>query len=170
MSPTSRPTSLRPRVAMSEDIEIRQITAEETVPLRHSVLWPDHPVSYVLLPEDSTGLHYGAFVPTSSVPVAVISVFHDPLPGVSGASMPAAPKRAARFRKFACDPAHQGRGIGTLLLRHVFEVAKTTMGCSVIWCDARLSTAGWYERRGMRKFGETFFKGDIEYVKMVREL
>ncbi|KAI0352553.1 GCN5-related N-acetyltransferase [Trametes cingulata] len=155
---------------MTADIEIRQIAAEDTVPLRHSVLWPDQPVSYVLLPEDSSGLHYGAFLPTSSNPVAVISVFRDPLPGSLGVSAPFEPERTARFRKFACDPAHQGRGIGTLLLMHVFEIAKTEMGCSVIWCDARVSAAGWYERRGMRKYGEVFYKGDIEYIKMVREL
>ncbi len=78
--------------------------------------------------------------------------------------------KAARFRKFACDPAHQGRGIGTALLKHVFDVAVSEMVCGVIWCDARLSAAGWYERRGMRRFGETFFKGDIEYVRMKAEL
>ncbi|OSC98216.1 GCN5-related N-acetyltransferase [Trametes coccinea BRFM310] len=159
---------------MSVDINIRSISAEETVPLRHSVLWPDHPVSYVLLPEDSSGFHYGAFLPGSSTPVAVISVFYDPLPttgsSASPSQPPAAAQRTARFRKFACDPAYQGRGIGTGLLQHVFDVAAKEMGCSVVWCDARLSAAGWYERRGMRRFGEMFFKGDIEYVRMMREL
>ena len=77
---------------------------------------------------------------------------------------------AARFRKFACDPQHQGKGIGSELLQRVCEAAVTEMECSVIWCDARSSAAGWYERRGMQRFGETFFKGDIEYVRMRREL
>ncbi|KAL1946102.1 hypothetical protein VTO73DRAFT_15229 [Trametes versicolor] len=151
---------------MSVDkIDIRRITAEETVPLRHSVLWPDYPVSYVLLPEDASGLHYGAFLPGSPVAVAVISVFIDPLPTAS-----ASPQPAARFRKFACAPEHQGKGIGTRLLTHVFEVAAGEMGCGVVWCDARTSAAGWYERRGMRRFGEVFFKGDIEYTRMMRAL
>ncbi|KAJ2986901.1 hypothetical protein NUW54_g9586 [Trametes sanguinea] len=43
-------------------------------------------------------------------------------------------------------------------------------GFNVVWCDARLSAAGWYERRGMQRFGEMFFKGEIEYVRMMREL
>lgn len=136
------------------------------MPLRHSVLWPDHPVSHVLLPEDASGRHYGAFLPGSTVAVAVISVFIDPLPAASASPL----EPAARFRKFACAPEHQGKGIGTRLLTHVFEVAAGEMGCGVVWCDARASAAGWYERRGMRKFGEVFFKGDIEYTRMMRAL
>ena len=132
-------------------------------------MWPDHPVSHVLLPEDESGFHYGAFLPESSTAVAVISVFVDPLPPAPNTSTTTS-DRAARFRKFACDPAHQGRGIGTELLRRVSDAARRDMACAVLWCDARVNTAGWYERRGMRRFGETFFKGDIEYVRMKREL
>ena len=153
---------------------IRRITPEETIPLRHSVLWPDHPVSHVLLPEDASGHHYGAFLPHSRTPVAVISAFIDPLPrsDPDASSEPSGSlnAKAARFRKFACDSQHQGKGIGTALLRHVFDAARTEMECGVIWCDARLSAAGWYERRGMRRFGATFFKGDIEYVRMKADL
>ncbi|KAI0691158.1 GCN5-related N-acetyltransferase [Cerioporus squamosus] len=157
---------------MTADVAIRRISAEETVPLRHSVLWPEHPVSYVLLPEDASGYHYGALLPDTATPVAVISVFVDPLPPTPGAICTPSDTsaRAARFRKFACDPRYQGRGIGTMLLKHVFEVAVSEMVCGVIWCDARMSAAGWYERRGMKKYGDTFFKGDIEYVRMMRDL
>ena len=146
---------------------IRRISAEDTVPLRHTVLWPDHPVSYVLLPEDASGFHYGAFLPDISIPVAVISVFIDPLPASEG-DTPSGD--VARFRKFACDPEHQGKGIGSALLKHAFGSAATEMKCVAIWCDARLSAAGWYERRGMTRFGGLFFKGDIEYVRMERSL
>ncbi|OJT02179.1 hypothetical protein TRAPUB_7294 [Trametes pubescens] len=155
---------------MSADkIDIKRVTAEETVPLRHSVLWPDHPVSHVLLPEDASGLHYGAFLPGSPVAVAVISVFIDPLPAAP-ANASSQSQHAARFRKFACALEHQGKGVGTRLLTHVFEVAASELGCGVVWCDARTSAAGWYERRGMRRFGEVFFKGDIEYTRMMRTL
>ncbi|RPD56688.1 GCN5-related N-acetyltransferase [Lentinus tigrinus ALCF2SS1-7] len=149
-------------------VGIRRISAEDTVPLRHSVLWPNHPVSYVLLPEDDSGFHYGAFFPDATTPVAVISVFVDPLPQSSDSS-PSPKIKCARFRKFACDPEHQGKGIGTALLQHAFDAAVREMSCEAIWCDARMSAAGWYERRGMRKFGDVFFKGDIKYVKMKRE-
>ena len=149
--------------------------------LRHSVLWPDKPVSYVLLPEDDAGLHFGAFVPSgeplnTTAPVAVISLFEEALPGNDSRSSPIESTtlgdkpRAARFRKFACDPAFQGQGIGTALLRHAFHHAHTRLGCAVIWCDAMVETAGWYERRGMQRFGDIFYKGHIEYVRMKIEL
>lgn len=164
-------------------MQIQPISASQTVPLRHSVLWPDQPVSYVLLPEDDAGRHFGAFLSRDSSLspeprlVAVISLFPEALPTdhnrlglgleAAGSESPAA---AARFRKFACDPAYQGRGIGTALLRHAFEYAKSAWGCSVVWCDARVATAGWYERRGMQRFGEHFYKGSVEYVKVKIDL
>lgn len=144
---------------MSEP-EFRRIAADETIPLRHSVLWPNHPVSHVRLAEDDLGFHYGAFLPSSDEPVAIISIFKEPLPD------PDRTVPAARFRKFACGPEYQGRGIGTKLLQYVFRIAHAELGCNVMWCDARLSTANWYERRGMTRFGQTFFKKDIEYVRM----
>ncbi|KAI0793144.1 hypothetical protein BC629DRAFT_1593027 [Irpex lacteus] len=166
---------------MSQDISFIRISAEETVPLRHSVLWPDKPVSFVLLPEDSSGYHFGAVKHSNTeeynaenVPIAVISLFKEPLPGTSASSesldSSTRPLAAARFRKFACHPDQQGRGVGTGLLQHVFAVAKEPLKCPVVWCDARLETAGWYERRGMQKFGETFWKGPIEYVRMKIDL
>ena len=47
----------------------------------------------------------------------------------------------------------------------VFEEAKKH---GVIWCDARVSSAGWYEREaiGMSRFGEVFLKEGLEYVRM----
>lgn len=163
-------------LAASEEtnpIEIKQVSPEETVPLRHTVLWPNYPVSHVLLPEDSQGFHYGAFLPQRETPVAVISVFKESLPSDMRRETKVPeeqPAAAARFRKFACEPSHQGRGIGTTLLKYVFEVAARDLECDAIWCDARLATAEWYERRGMSRFGEVFYKGDIPYVRMKASL
>lgn len=131
------------------------------------MLWPNHPVSHVLIPDDHSGFHYGAFLPSNQLPVAVISVFKEPFP----VDLPDNNLRAgARFRKFACDPLFQGRGIGTKLLEHVFKVARSELDCDYVWCDARLSSAGWYQRRGMAVVGDIFFKENIEYVRMQRTI
>jgi hypothetical protein len=45
------------------DIFCKIIDADQTIPLRHSVLWPNAPISQVLLPEDDKGIHIGAFIP-----------------------------------------------------------------------------------------------------------
>ncbi|TFY62055.1 hypothetical protein EVJ58_g4104 [Rhodofomes roseus] len=158
---------------LSDHIFVRQISPDETIALRHAVLWPNHPVSHVLLPEDCRGSHYGAFLPHNDAPVAIISVFKESLPidmSQEDAQDEVNSAAAARFRKFACDPSYQGRGIGTKLLSHVFEAAVHELGCDVIWCDARLVTAEWYERRGMSRFGDGFYKEDVPYIRMQASL
>ncbi|KAJ7119745.1 GCN5-related N-acetyltransferase [Mycena epipterygia] len=146
----------------SSSLRCLQINADETVPLRHSVLWPNAPVSYVLLPEDSPGWHYGAFIGSDPHPVAVISLFAEPCPIDNAVDH----HRAIRFRKFACDPAYQGRGIGTNLLRHIISVAGSELGGTLLWCDAREATRAWYERRGLSAFGDVFSKGSVQYIRM----
>ncbi|EPQ54900.1 hypothetical protein GLOTRDRAFT_43454, partial [Gloeophyllum trabeum ATCC 11539] len=136
-----------------------------TIFLRHSVLWPDQAVSYVCLPEDEKGKHYGAFVQETNSPICVVSLFAEPLP-CAVPEFDSNSTIAVRFRKFACAPSYQGRGIGTALLKHAFISARTHLSASVVWCDARLSASRWYEKRGMRPFGESFWKGDIEYTRM----
>ena len=56
--------------------------------------------------------------------------------------------------------------IGTALLRHVLDIAREELQCGTIWCDARVDSSGWYERRGLSKFGDLFYKGDVQYVRM----
>ena len=133
---------------------IRPITPAQTYPLRHAVLWPDQPLAYVQLPDDETGQHFSAF--EAEVLVAVISLF-------VGSDGP------ARFRKFATDPAWQGRGLGSALLRHTIAAA-TAQGARTLWCDARQNTLGFYERFGLRPEGDIFYKGPIPYVRLRRAL
>jgi len=161
---------------------IRPITPEETYALRHSVLWPDKPLSYVQLEEDFDGWHFGAFLPTcsDSSPVSVISVFLEGLPGESvDASV-----LVGRFRKFATAPEWQGRGIGTALLTHTIAYLTKAkeeggMGATQVWCDARVVAKPFYERFGMVPEGgrgrtradeKVFYKGDIPYLRMVLDL
>ena len=129
-------------------IRIAVISASDTYPLRHSVLWPDKPLDYVRIADDDLGYHYGVYLDAELV--TVISLF------VSGT--------AARFRKFATRPDQQHKGLGTLVLRHVFAEAKR-LGATTICCDARLNAASFYERFGMKPTGDLFYKGEIPYQR-----
>ena len=169
-------------------VTIRTIPASATHALRHAVLWPHKPPSYVQLPEDEAGLHFGAFVSASPSPststsseanpedlelVSIISLF------ISSSSSSDsnreeeahAPQQqsVARFRKFATAPAWQGRGVGTALLRNVIAAAARA-GARRIWCDAREAALPFYERFGLRAEGEVFFKGDVPYLRMTMAL
>lgn len=134
---------------------IEPIRAEQTLPIRHAILWPEKPFDYVRLPDDEQGYHLGGFVDEQLV--AVISLFLDK------------PTATARFRKFATEPAFQNRGIGTQLLNQVIDYARQ-MGMRLLWCDARLTAADFYRRFGMEPEGEEFFKGAIPYSKFVMKL
>ncbi|MDR6197220.1 GNAT family N-acetyltransferase [Siphonobacter sp. SORGH_AS_0500] len=137
----------------ASNIQIQAIAPELTYELRHQVLWPDRPITYVILEEDFEGLHYGAI--QNDQVMGVISVFQD--------------GEKYRFRKFAVHPDHQGKGVGSALLRHVI---KEMNGRSVpqLWCDARVTAIPFYERFGMKPGGAIFYKGEIAYTRFVLDL
>ena len=128
---------------------IRLIDWQDTMPLRHKVLWPEKPIAFCKVEDDETATHYGYFIDNKLVCVA--SIFID------GAS--------ARLRKFATLPEYQGQGIGTQVIQQALKDLETK-AVNYFWCDARESAAGFYEKFGMRPQGERFYKGDIPYFEM----
>jgi len=165
---------------MDRQIRIEKISRDQTLHLRHSVLWPDLPLSHVFLPEDDAGFHYGAFSPQRDTPIAVISLFRasiptdketpDPDPGLSSANSVTHYCEAVRFRQFVCEPQYQGQGYGSQLLLHALSMVQSEWGITMVWCDARTVTQEWYKRRGFEPFGPKFFKGPVEHVRMKAEL
>lgn len=128
---------------------ISQIPATATWPLRHTVMWPDKPLDYIKLSGDDLGIHYGLFVEKQLV--SVVSLFID--------------DDVAQFRKFATATSEQGKGYGTRLLSHLITEAKHK-DIKLLWCNARVDKAAYYERFGMKKTCQIFNKGGIDYVIM----
>ncbi|KAF8878132.1 hypothetical protein CPB84DRAFT_1817533 [Gymnopilus junonius] len=145
----------------------QKTSVDRTLQLRHSVLWPSMPLSHVILPEDESGTHIGAFFPGQTDPIAVISLFLENCPiDKEEIVLNNTHEQAVRFRKFACSPQYQGKGLGTQLLRYALSIAQSEQGATIAWCDARTDSAEWYRKRGLYPFGDTFFKGPVEYVRM----
>lgn len=78
-------------------------------------------------------------------------------------------ENGARLRKFATLTEYQGKGIGTVMIQEIFTYLKTT-NVEYFWCDARTSAIGFYHRLGLTTSGDTFFKSDVECVKMACKL
>lgn len=133
---------------------IKRIPKEGTWELRHTVLWPNEDFSYVQMKEDEDGLHFGLYAEQRLV--SVLSLF--------------VRDGEAQFRKFATLPTEQGKGYGSMLLRHVIREA-AELGATRIWCNARAAKSGFYERFGLRaKPGESFEKNGVAFCVMERPL
>ncbi|OCX51743.1 GNAT family N-acetyltransferase [Mucilaginibacter sp. PPCGB 2223] len=134
-------------------IHIEQITPQLTWQLRRDVLYPGSYLHDMEMDEDLQGYHFGAFTATQLI--GVVSLFPN------GESW--------QFRKFAIDPAFQGQGIGRQLLDHITLFAKSE-GAKHLWCNARLSAIGFYNKSGFTQTGQTFSKSGIDYEILEKDL
>lgn len=128
---------------------IIEITAEETLNIRHKVMWPDRPIDYVRVPNDAEGSHFGLFI--NDKMIAVISLF--------------IVNNEAQFRKFATLTAYQGKGFGTVLLKEIMHIIKRN-NITKVWCNARIDKTNYYAKFGMTLTENKFVKGGVEYVIM----
>ncbi|MGB2129742.1 MAG: GNAT family N-acetyltransferase [Flavicella sp.] len=129
--------------------EIKSIAAKGTLNIRQQVMWPDRDISYVRLPEDSKGLHYGLFL--DGVLISVVSLFKN--------------KDGWQFRKFATLQDQQGKGYGSKLLHYVLAIAEREKATK-IYCNARVEKINFYTSFGLVPTKKTFAKGGISYVVM----
>ncbi|WP_245871811.1 GNAT family N-acetyltransferase [Sediminicola luteus] len=135
---------------VNNSIEVKLVSAEQVWPIRHIAMWPEADFSYIKLPEDPKGMHFGLLIDGELI--SVVSLF-DRGSGVF------------QFRKFATLPEHQGNGYGSLLLKHMLQHARHMMARQ-IWCNARTHKQRFYEKFGFKSTGETFIKKDQAYTIM----
>ena len=134
-------------------LEIKQIQPSETWEIRHRVMWADKPFADVKLPKDDAGLHFGLFKDETLISVISIFVEND----------------TAQFRKFATETAEQGKGYGAKLLTHLIGES-IRRNVRTLWCNARTSAIGFYEKFGFETVSKKWINNDVEYIKMERIL
>jgi GNAT superfamily N-acetyltransferase len=140
---------------------IREITAEETIAVRHPVLRPGRVREDAVFACDAEAgtRHFGAFDATE-VLVGVVTIHPAALDGVAG----------WQLRGMATVPSVRGQGQGAALVRRVEDVVR---GCGgrLLWCNARVAAVAFYERLGWEVVGDEF---DIPTVgphfRMIRRL
>lgn len=129
--------------------QIQQITAEQTRILRQRILRPhqtpeqchyecdDHPQTF----------HLGAFADGELI--AISSFLYQPQEKLPE------PDSQYRIRGMATLLDYRGQGIGRALLDAGLErIAKRS--AKLIWCNARESAFGFYEKAGFETLGELF--------------
>ncbi|MET3880709.1 1-(5-phosphoribosyl)-5-[(5-phosphoribosylamino)methylideneamino]imidazole-4-carboxamide isomerase [Chitinophaga sp. OAE865] len=130
-------------------MNIRKISADDTLQLRRDVLYPNETLDAVKVDHDEDGLHFGVF--DQGQLVTVVSLF----PG----------GESAQFRKLATAPAAQGKGFGRAILAHLADICKKEK-IKLLWCNARDTAVTFYDRLGYTRKGDYFVKGGITFVRM----
>ncbi len=130
-----------------------RITAADTWPLRLAILRPGQPPERVVYPadEDASTVHVGVRV-TAGEFVSVASLYSEP---VSERAGELAGRAGVRIRGMATLPEHRGRGFGRMLVEYGLAEMQVEAD-AVVWCNARTSAAGYYERLGFAKASEVF--------------
>ncbi|NNC83617.1 MAG: GNAT family N-acetyltransferase [Flavobacteriales bacterium] len=128
--------------------EVKEITAEDTYPLRHSILRPHQTLADCLYPGDSKteSFHVGAYIGDELVCIAsFFPQLSDRLPHA----------KQYRLRGMGTLPEHQGKGIGARVLEEGERIAREK-GYDLIWCNARTSAYGYYVKQDYTAFDDIF--------------
>lgn len=132
-------------------MKVLRINASDTYQIRQQVLIPNHDPKKVKFEnddDDDISFHLGAFVESKLVSVA--SFFYD-------RNTLFKDQHQYQLRGMATLPEFQSRGLSSELLNMAFPIIKQNF-CTLLWCNARTSAVGYYEKVGFQKFDENVFE------------
>lgn len=132
---------------------IQPISAEQTWPLRQSVMYPDFSIEQVKLKDDALGRHFGLFLGDELT--VVISLFIN--------------DNKLQFRKLATKTNQQGKGYGKQMMAFILDLASAE-NLKIVWCNARLTAAPFYKQFGFEICGETWQQDGHTFVVMQKLL
>lgn len=129
-------------------MRIRFIKASDTHALRHRVLRPHQPIEEVDFPNDRNpdSFHLGAFIGEHLIGVA--SFYRERSEQLLG-------WKQYRLRGMATHPDFQGQGVGRRLVRFALEHLRAQRA-DLLWCNARVGAAPFYQKLGFHTHGEAF--------------
>ncbi|MGV3547230.1 MAG: GNAT family N-acetyltransferase [Pedobacter sp.] len=128
---------------------VEQIFPALTWRIRQLAMYPEKEITDMELSEDWDGMHFGLYYQYELT--GVVSLFID--------------GTTAQFRKMAVLPNDQGKGFGLLLLQYLVDYCKS-QGIENLWCNARVSAIGFYQKLGFATVGETYERNQVSYIKM----
>lgn len=128
---------------------VEQIFPALTWRIRQLAMYPEKGITDMELPEDWDGMHFGLYYQYELT--GVVSLFID--------------GTTAQFRKMAVLPADQGKGFGLQLLKYLVDYCRS-QGIKNLWCNARVSATGFYQKIGFETIGEPYERNQLQYTKM----
>ena len=133
--------------------EIKEISAFETIIVRHPVLRFGKPIETCRFEGDDlpTTLHFGLFYEDQLS--AVISVFEEK-------SILFFEENQFQIRGMAVLEPHQKKGFGEALLKYCENQIRNNR-VEIIWFNARQTAIGFYEKYQYQKIGDGFEIADI---------
>ena len=143
-----------------EKLSIRPVSAADVMPLRHRVLRQGKPLMNAAYEGDDAEptFHLAAFEDGEVVGVA--SFMREPMPGRKDVP-------AWRLRGMAVEERLRGRQVGKRLVDRGIELTREAGG-ELLWCNARGTAVGFYERMGWTAVGEYFEEHGLPHVVMWR--
>ncbi|MEA9357914.1 GNAT family N-acetyltransferase [Bacteriovorax sp. PP10] len=138
-------------------MKVLRLNASDTYPIRQQVLTPDHDLKKSKFEHDEDediSFHLGAFIESQLVSVA--SFYYD-----RNTNFP--DLHQYQLRGMATLPEFQGQGLSSELLNMAFPVIKQNF-CTLLWCNARVTAIGFYEKVGFKTFSAEPF--EIEGIGM----
>ncbi len=132
-------------------MKVLRISASDTYPIRQQVLVPNHDLQKAKFENDDDedlSFHLGAFKDSKLVSVASFYYERNPL-------FP--DQHQYQLRGMATLPAYERQGLSSELLNMAFPIIKQNF-CTLLWCNARLSAVGFYEKVGFKKVNDEVFE------------
>jgi predicted GNAT family N-acyltransferase len=132
-------------------MKVLRISASDTYKIRQQVLVPDHDLKkakFEFDDDEDISFHLGAFKDSKLVSVA--SFFYDRNTLFSD-------QHQYQLRGMATMPEFQGQGLSSELLTMAFPIIKQNF-CTLLWCNARTSAVGFYEKVGFKQFDGSVFE------------
>jgi len=154
---------MKPSAPSRPEIEVRLISAEDTLPLRLAVLRPGRPRNSARFPGDDAPdtRHYGAF--RAGRLLSIASLYRAELPEKPGQS-------AFQLRGMATDETARNQGLGRALVVACVEHARSER-VPILWCNARTTAADFYRKLEFETIGPEFVIPDVgPHFRMWRKL
>ncbi len=129
-------------------MKVEHIKTELTYPLRHLVLRQGYPIETCYFQGDDLKdtFHFALFIQNEIR--CILSYYQAEHPSLKKTN-------SFQLRGMATHPDWQGKGLGREIIIQTLPMMKEK-GAEFIWCNARVSAQGFYQKLSFQTFGEIF--------------